>query len=590
MRSMKLVVPALVLSLFACKGAGEGAAEEGGSADGSEETDDDTVDPSDRCAPEEGGGEADVVEPEFVMNLPGNTAWYSSPAIADLDGDGDMEIVAPFYDVFVYDHEGNVLDQEATDNHHYGRVYAPGVVADIDDDGTTEVVVGGSDGWVAAYEFVDDGLEIKAGWPAQACNTGNCDNVEVRGMAADDLTGDGSLEIVVTTTETESDGAQVFVYRATGELLDSPDTAWPDWPRYNTLAGEGNDADANGAGHHGFGCYGLNVGTGNIDDDPEPEILVTYDNHHINAFDADGRSITASSYFTNRQGEYEGMPLDWGQFIRYRDPEVEDMHYHLHEGDWPGPSTHPWLQWTASPPAVADVNGDGKNEVVGVPNVEENEPYETIQHAVMVLEGAHGDGERSARRLAGWEDLPVSEHPWVRGDGDWYPPSGVPAPTVASILGDEKPEIVVPMNDGYVYAFGPDASRLWRYDFAGGTAKTYASEATVADLNRDGKPEIIFTTYALDPDSGRLVILANNGAPLHDLPLPDQGMNGNGIGGPAAPTVGDIDGDGELEILVMTFDHGLDVFTVPGSADNCMLWETGRGNLLRNGQGPNYVD
>jgi hypothetical protein len=67
-------------------------------------------------------------------------------------------------------------------------------------------------------------------------------------------------------------------------------------------------------------------------------------------------------------------------------------------------------------------------------------------------------------------------------------------------------------------------------------------------------------------------------------------MNGNGVGGPAAPTVGDIDGDGELEILVMTFDHGLDVFTVPGSGDNCLLWETGRGNLLRNGQGPSYVD
>ena len=49
------------------------------------------------------------------------------------------------------------------------------------------------------------------------------------------------------------------------------------------------------------------------------------------------------------------MPLDWGQFIRYLEPAVEEAHYNQHEGDWPGPTTHPWLQWTASPPVAADL-------------------------------------------------------------------------------------------------------------------------------------------------------------------------------------------------------------------------------------------
>jgi hypothetical protein len=561
----------------------DGGTDDGGTDDGGT---DDGGTPEPTCEGE--GGVDPVAEPMFVMNLPGNTAWYSSPAIADLDGDGDMEIVAPFYDIFVYDHEGSVLDQEETDNHHYGRVYAPGVVADLDQDQVVEVVVGGSDGWVAAYEFVDGGLEIKSGWPALACNDGTCDNVEVRGTAADDLDDDGTLEVIATTTEGNDGGAQVFVFTAAGEILDPPDTAWPDWPRYNTLTGEGNDADANGQGHHGYGCYGLNVGTGNIDDDPLPEILVTYDNHHINAFEPDGRSITASSYFTNRHSDYAGMPLDWGQFIRYLDPAVEEAHYNQHEGDWPGPTTHPWLQWTASPPVAADLDGDGDNEVIGVPNVEENEPYETIFHAVMVLEGSHGDGSRSAMRLPGWEQLPTSGAPWPREPGDWYPPSGVPSPTVANLVGDDLPEIVVPMNDGSIYAFGPDAAPVWSHDYAGGVAKTYASEATVADLNRDGIPEVVFSTYSLEPDAGRLVILSADGTLLHDVVLPDQGTNGNGIGSPAAPTLGDIDGDDTLEVLVMTFDHGLDVFNVPGSGTACMLWPTGRGNLLRNGQGPAY--
>ena len=577
---MRRVIVGGLVGLVGCPSDSE-------SGPGSASADDDSVVPTAACVA--GDGDVEVAEPAMRFNLQGNTGWYSSPAIVDLDGDGDMEIVAPFYDVFVYDHTGATIATQETDVHHFGRVYMPGVVVDLEGDGIVEIVVGGSGGSVAAYEFADGALRIKDGWPALACNSGSCDAVEVRGMSAADLDDDGRIEVAVSTTETDDAGAQVFVFSPDGRLFDLPDTPWADWPRYNTNTGEGGDADANGQGHHGFGAYGLNTGIGNIDDDPDLELLVTYDNHHIQAFDPDGRALLASDYFTNRANEFDGMRLSWGQFIRYLDPEVEDAHYHRHEGEWPGPSTDPWLQWTASPPVVADVDGDGTNEVIGVPNVEENEPYETIAHAVMVLQGAHGDGSNSAMRLPGWETLPMSSRPWARGDGDWYPPSGVPAPSVASILGDARPEIVVPMNDGAIYAFSPEGAELWRYDYSGDVAKTYASEATIADLNRDGKPEVLLTTYALGPNSGRLVVLGNDGRLLHDVTLENQGENGNGIGGAAAPTVGDLDGDGELEILVMTFDHGLDVFTVPGSGEDCLLWPTGRGNVLRNGQGPAYA-
>lgn len=83
------------------------------------------------------------------------------------------------------------------------------------------------------------------------------------------------------------------------------------------------------------------------------------------------------------------------------------------------------------------------------------------------------------------------------------------------------------------------------------------------------------------------MVLSNTGEQLFDLALPGQGSNGNGIGVPAAPTVADVDGDGTLEILVSTFDHGVDIFNVPGSGTRCALWPDARGNLLRNGMGPN---
>ena len=522
-----------------------------------------------------------VQAPVFVRNLTGQTSWFASPIIADLDGDGSRELIAAYYNVFVFSSNGTLLDQ-ATDGS--GRVYAPHVVADLDRDGTIEVVIGRGHE-VIAFEWTGSALEVKPGWPADTTTGGN--SPEVRGMAAADLDGDGFVEIVATTTQwvdTADGGAQVFVYSSDGSSYQPAAGHNPAWPRYNNLPGPGNDADRNGPGHSGFGCYGLNVGIGDIDDDRPLEILVTYDNHHIQAFDYDGVAIDASDYYTNPNYAYLGNRLTWGQFIRWADPQVEHDHYHLHTGAWPNPDWTEWLQWTASPPGVADLDRDGKNEVIGVANVERYIPYETQAYAVMVLEGSYGDGSRSARRKAGWEDLPRGNPP-IDVDG-WYPPTGIPAPTLVDISGDSRPEIVVPLNDGWVYAFDANGQRLWRTDYRHGKPIMFSSEVTVADLNQDGTPELLLATFG-DPDvhdSGRLMILSAGGAVLHDVLLPDPGHNGNGNGAPAAPAVGDLDGDGQLEVFVQTFDHGMDVFTIPGSAENCLLWATARGGPLRMGQ------
>ncbi len=527
------------------------------------------------------GSTGGVQRPQFVMNLSGQTSWYASPRIADLDDDGRNELIAAYYSVFVFDSDGTLLDRV---NGGSGRIYAPHIVVDLEGDGITELIYGNRHE-VYAYEWRNLQFHPKTGWPADTTTAG--ESPEVRGLSAADLNGDGLIEVIATTTQTQSTedgGAQVLVYSPNGSSFQPPGLEYPAWPRYNDLAGDGGDADRNGQGHNGYGCYGLNVGIGNIDDDDDLEIIVTYDNHHIQAFDPDGVAINASTYFTNRSSEFLNLPMTWGQFIRWADPQVEEDHYHLHTGDWPHPSRQEWLQWTASPPNVVDLDLDGQNEVVGIPNVEFNVPYETQAYAVMVLEGSHGDGSRSAMRKANWENLPRGFTP-VAVDG-WYPPNGVPAPTTVNIQGDDRPEIVVPLNDGFVHAFAADAQALWWFNYTHGKPLMYASEVTAADLNRDGSPELIFTTYG-DPDvtdSGFLIILGADGSLLHDVPLPDPGYNGNGNGAPAAPTVGDLDGDEQLEIIVQTFDHGLDIFTVPGSGTNCLLWETSRGGPLRMGQ------
>lgn len=535
------------------------------------------------CTPGQSAGE--VQAPVFLTNLDGQTSWYASPVVADLDGDGENELIAAYYSVYVYNGQGQLLDRV---DHNGGRVYAPHVVVDLEGDGVPEVVFGARHE-VYAYEWRSGALVLKTGWPADTTTAG--ESPEVRGLAAADLDGDGLIEVVATTTQTQDTadgGAQVFVFAANGQPFQPAGLSYPAWPRYNNLSGigDGGDADRNGMGHSGFGCYGLNVGIGDIDDDPELEIIVTYDNHHIQAFDPNGVAINASAWFTNRSNAYLNQRMTWGQFIRWADPQVEEDHYHLHTGEWPNPGNgQEWLQWTASPPNIVDLDGDGRNEVLGVPNVEVNEPYETQAYAIMVLEGAHGDGSRSAMRKPGWETLPRGGAP-VSVSG-WYPPNGVPAAATVDIQGDSAPEIVVSLNDGFMWAFTAQGTMLWRWNYTHGKAVMYASEATVADLNQDGSPEILFTTYGAPDvlDSGHLVILGADGSLLHDISLPNPGgQNGNGNGAPAAPTVGDLDGDGQLEIFVQTFEHGMDVFTVPGSAANCLSWPTARGGPLRMGQ------
>ena len=345
-----------------------------------------------------------MAAPRFVRTIAtGETGWFASPGLVDLNGDGSLEIVAPFYSTFVFDAKGRPLGKGTATK---GRVYAPGVVADLDGDKVPEIVVGGNEGTVAAYELRGGRLSLEPGWPASTCSGGQCP--EARGMAAADLDGDGRIEVVVTTTNTSPTGSQVFVFDAKGSVYRPKGAPANAWPRFNTLSGKGNDADFNGTGNHGYGAYGENVGIGNLDDDPQLEIVVTFDNHQINVFNHDGTSVLASPWFRNRDSRYSGRRLGWGQFIRWLNPVVEDRHYHQHVGPWPDVRKTMWLQWTASPPSIADLDRDGRNEVIGLPNAEMKEPYETQAYAFTVLDGAQKGGARSARRHAGFVTLPLS--------------------------------------------------------------------------------------------------------------------------------------------------------------------------------------
>lgn len=170
-------------------------------------------------------------------------------------------------------------------------------------------------------------------------------------------------------------------------------------------------------------------------------------------------------------------------------------------------------------------------------------------------------------------------------DGLWDPGDNVVATTNQVTVADLDPdspraELVFAGFDGKIHAVSSDNRELWTQTFAT-TAGVFTGGVVVADLSGDGRPELAFTTYGVDDDAGALFVLDAGGGLLHRVALPERGAM-------PVPTIADIDGDGTLEIVVSLKD-GVDrerqvpVFSVPGSAANCLLWPTGRGNLLRTG-------
>src|SRR6266571_4092100 len=147
------------------------------------------------------------------------------------------------------------------------------------------------------------------------------------------------------------------------------------------------------------------------------------------------------------------------------------------------------------------------------------------------------------------------------------------SPLAADSDGDGKLEVIL----GEVRA-GPaaDGSRLgYVLDDTGGVKYTVplrydASVAAIADLDGDGKPEIVFSeaSHTDQPgDLGYRVAHGLSGAPLWSFTTPFIG----GEGFFASPAIADLDGDGKLDLVAGSMDHS--VYALRG-LDGHALWHS----------------
>ena len=271
-----------------------------------------TVDPSGMFVAFENDG---TVKWSNLAAWPGGAAYSGALALADIDQDGDVEIIAGN---LVIDHMGTMLWQAPQPAGNWSAT----AVADLDGDGPMEIILGH-----AAYHA--DGTQyylapISPGYPAVA-----------------DLDGDGKPEIVVTNVN----GISLLDYDGTVIYQDLRPTGDPNisqhWLRPATI--------------HDF------------DGDGHPEFAVSSANHYT-VYERDG-SIVWSAVVSDQSGIAAGTAFDFLGDGVAEAMYADETQMVVFDGEGVPLLTMPRTSGTLSEyPVVADIDNDGSAEIVVVSN------------------------------------------------------------------------------------------------------------------------------------------------------------------------------------------------------------------------------
>jgi hypothetical protein len=474
------------------------------------------------------------------------TGWYSSPAVLNIDGDPQAEVIAGTYDLVALDGVTGALQWRAPNGN---RVWPGVALADLTGDGSVEIIVGRSGDQLTVYNTAGGVI-----WTRNPFGGG-----EVRSLAVADLENDGQIESIVGRASGGST-KQLNVYEPNGSVR-------PGWP-----------ARRDGEVGYGWGMYNQNAAAADINNDGFKEIIGPTDTHYITALDRNGNQIPANAIFNvfNPVG-----PKVWSQ-VGVHVSQAVDLRGYANCGTEHRPN------FADSAPVLADLDHNGVREVIVVGNVYNcgTSPYTSLYQMPFIF-----NADRSRWSGAGydWTVIPTPDASAGPISEDYNViETAVPNPVVADLDGDGLEEILYASYDGRLHAYWLDKTEHgnWPYRVynpAEGFFR-FASEPAVADLDNDGKSEVIFASWTQKGSnhSGKLHILDYLGNKMYEVDLP-AGVGEDWNGAMAAPTLANIDTDPDLEVVLVTAASGVVAYDLPGSAQARILWGTGRGNYMRSG-------
>lgn len=179
-----------------------------------------------------------------------------------------------------------------------------------------------------------------------------------------------------------------------------------------------------------------------------------------------------------------------------------------------------------------------------------------------VLISASGEAVEGNKIPLWTKSLPSTSCPWSSSDTYCHRSS----PVLADITGDGKLEIVLATNRGHVQAYKYNGKLLWSIDIAPafGMARNkqrVASSPAVADIDADGRMEIVIGAGTVKREictQGGVIALEHDGSVKKGWPfltkdndIPPAGCRDSVF---ATPALGDLDKDGDLEIVFGSFD------------------------------------
>jgi hypothetical protein len=373
---------------------------------------------------------------------------FAPLAAGDLDGDGRVELVATGLDGKLYAWDASGARRGGFPRALGAPAWAAPVLVDLDRDGTLEIVAATYD---RAVHVIDAAGEPRAPWPVivgDESATSAYPGLVVT-PAVGDLEGDGSLELVVATSESEGEqgaaSGRVYALRTDGSVMPGfPVKPFGLLPETFPVVGGGVAASPVLA---------------DLDGDGRKEILAGHAAGQIAAFDVTGQLVA---------------PFDHGFLLALLSPH--------------GPSTgdtDPRYQMNAlllAQPVVADLDGDGRPEVMsgtmGLPEIDlatlAADPGEALASLLSLLTVWTADGkvlQPFPVRLEGWTLFASS--------------------TVVDVDGDGRPEMLAGSDGGWLHALRVDGTEAAGYPrFVGG----WLTAASAGDLDGDGQLEVVATT------------------------------------------------------------------------------------------------
>ncbi len=353
----------------------------------------------------------------------------------------------------------------------------------------------------------------------------------------------------------------------------------------------------NGFPKSGIGTMAFGSPTvADLDGDGSPEILVAGYGSCVRAWHADGSPVAGYPLDTqgaNCSGERISGPLAVGDVDG--DGQVEIAAGTRGLSNQPGQRGRVYL-WHADGSLLAgwpremDWNttyGTGRAEVYSVA-LGRMFPGSRLQILAGTSNNAANSGDfgQDTRNLYAWH----SDGSLLGGFPTWYRTAGIWGQVAAADLtGDGLAEAITGRDHLYMHAYDRNGAYLPGWPVASYLDPSRAvwdvhpyleftrAAPVVADLDRDGQAEVVVVGKVRSPDAGHAVVAAGvlvlnaggqrlpgwenpplSGAPLYAGYEPSQ-----------APSVADLTGDGNLEIVASFFDGTLRVYRADGS-----LWWT----------------